>query len=310
MSLSPPQWTTDEFASGVARGIEIFREERLGEAREDYSSHFGEALAAIEDVLELSTDLRAVHKVGGRIVSNLLYLEAFRYVAAPPISTEDLETLSGIRRGHFAEANLWPAIVDTVMDLIDAQRFPWVQDSREPTEEERNSAMVATAALIASRRIMTARANESKTAQEELVKAALIGAGFIEVDARAIATLRTAPSPGEFCGESLLGSRKADIIVGLWDDRVLAIECKVSNSAVNSIKRVKNDAGGKAARWIGEFGTQLIVPAAVIAGVYKVGSLSSAQSVGLTIWWSHDIQRMVEWIDQTRGARRSSPRRR
>jgi len=160
--------------------------------------------------------------------------------------------------------------------------------------------VIATAAQIAARRVMTARANESKDAQEELVKAALRTAGFGEVKPRTINTLRTAPKPGEFCGESMLGTRKADLVVGLWDDRILAIECKVSNSKINSVKRIKNDAAVKAKLWIQEFGDRLIVPAAVIAGVFHPPNLLSAQYDGLTIWWSHDIDQMISWIARTR----------
>jgi hypothetical protein len=98
----------------------------------------------------------------------------------------------------------------------------------------------------------------------------------------------------------MLGSRKADFVIGLWDDRILAVECKVSNSKINSIKRVKNDAAVKAKLWIQEFGDRLIVPAAVIAGVYNPANLLSAQRDGLTIWWSHDIAQMISWIDRAR----------
>jgi hypothetical protein len=190
--------------------------------------------------------------------------------------------------------------VGTILALVDTHRFPWVVDGREPTEAERRAAVVSTAAQIAARRILTARANESKNAQEELVKAALRAAGFDEVRPRVISTLRTAPRPGEFCGESMLGSRKADLVISLWDDRVLAIECKVSNSKINSVKRVKNDAAVKAKLWIQELGDRLIVPAAVIAGVYHPPNLLSAQHDGLTIWWSHDIAQMILWINETK----------
>jgi XamI restriction endonuclease len=183
---------------------------------------------------------------------------------------------------------------------VDTHRFPWLVDGREPTEAERHAAVVSTAAQIASRRILTARANEAKAAQEDPVRAALTESGFLEVPARVISTLRTAPSPGEFCGESMLGSRKADVVIGLLDDRVLAVECKVSNFRLNSVKRIKNDAAVKAKLWIQEFGDRLIVPAAVIAGVYHPPNLVSAQRDGLTIWWSHDIAQMVSWIDQAR----------
>jgi XamI restriction endonuclease len=300
MSLSAPRWTLDQFTEGAARGIEIFRIERLNEAREDYISHFNEARSAIEDLLELSTDLTTLQQTGRAAVADYGCLEALRYIAAPPVSTDDLETLSGVAERNFDADGQWPDVIATVLALVDTQRFPWLTDNREPTEAERHAAIISTAAQIASRRILTARANEAKAAQEELVRTALSDSGFTEVPARVIDTLRTAPDPGEFCGESMLGSRKADFVIGLWDDRIMAVECKVSNSRINSVKRIKNDAAVKATRWILELGDRLIVPAAVIAGVYHPPNLVSAQRDGLTIWWSHDLDQMITWIDQAR----------
>ena len=86
MTLSPPLWTLEQFTQGVERGIEIFRDERLNEAREDYSSHFNEAQSAVEDLLELSTDLATLTQTGGSAVADAGYLEALRYLAAPPVS--------------------------------------------------------------------------------------------------------------------------------------------------------------------------------------------------------------------------------
>jgi XamI-like restriction endonuclease len=300
VSLLPPRWTLDQFTDGVTRAIEVFRIERLNEAREDYTSHFDEARAAVEDLLELSTGLTTLDRTGRAALADAGYLEALRYIAAPPVSFDDLETLSGVAAGEFQADGKWQTVIATVLALVDTRRFGWLADGREPTEAERNAAIVATAAQIASRRIMTARANEAKAAQEDLVRTALTGYGYTEVTARVINTLRDAPSPSEFCGESMLGSRKADFVIGLWDDRILAVECKVSNSKINSIKRVKNDAAVKAKLWIQEFGDRLIVPAAVIAGVYNPANLVSAQRDGLTIWWSHDIAQMISWIDRAR----------
>jgi XamI restriction endonuclease len=300
MTLSAPRWTLDQFTEGAARGIEVFRAERLNEAREDYISHFNEARSAIEDLLELSTNLTTLQVTGRAAVTDTNYLEALRYIAAPPVSTDDLETLSGVAERNFDADGQWPDVIATVLALLDTQRFPWLTDNREPTQAERYAATISTAAQIAARHILTARANEAKTAQEQLVQAALSRYGFAEVPPRVISTLRTAPDPGQFCGESMLGSRKADFVIGLWDDRILAVECKVSNSKVNSVKRIKNDAAVKARLWIQEFGDRLIVPAAVISGVYHPPNLLSAQRDGLTIWWSHDIDQMITWIDQAR----------
>lgn len=287
----------------MARGTEIFREQRLSEAREDYSSHFSEAQGAVEDLLELTIDLATLEQIGGKAIIDGGYLEAVRYLAAPPLSSDDLETLSGIPERQYAKADKWPIIVDTVRTYIDSHRFPWIVGNHEPTEFERYAAIIATAAQIAAERIRTARRNESKKEQEELVKAALRAANFEQVRAREIASPRSFPKLGEFSGESKIGRKKADVVVGLPDDRILAIECKVSNSKVNSTKRIA-EASAKAKEWIEDFGVLGIVPSAVIAGVYNPGNLIAAQSHGLTIWWSHDlatmnISAMISWIDDT-----------
>jgi XamI-like restriction endonuclease len=159
---------------------------------------------------------------------------------------------------------------------------------------------MASAALIASRRVMTARAHESKSEQEQLVKDRLIQESFKEVPPRDIPTLDQAPELGEFCGESMFGSRKADVVIRLWDRRELALECKVSNSSTNSVKRLNNDAAVKAGIWLGEFGTAQTVPAAMLAGVFKRHNLEQAQGGGLTLFWSHDLDELISFIDSTR----------
>jgi hypothetical protein len=303
MSLSPPRWTPEQFAQGVARSVEIFREQRLNEARDDYSSHFDEARSAVEDLLELTTDLTALEQVNSEAIIDGGYLRALRYVAAPPVSDDDLETLSGVPERHYSEPDKWPLVVDTIKTYIDSHRFPWVVDNHDPTEQEKHAAIISTAAQMAAQRVLTARRNEAKAEQEELVKEALRQAGFQEVRARDIRSSRSFPRLGEFCGESKVGDKKADIVVGLRDERLLAIECKVSNSKVNSTKRIA-EAVGKARGWLEDFGALGIVPCAVIAGVYNVSNLIVAQERGLTIWWSHDLETMnvaamVEWISLT-----------
>jgi hypothetical protein len=100
--------------------------------------------------------------------------------------------------------------------------------------------------------------------------------------------------------ECLLGNRKADLVVGLYDQRIMSTECKVSNSATNSVKRLNNDAAAKAEAWLADFGRNNIVPTAVLSGVYKTHNLVNAQDRGLTLFWAHDIEKMIQWIQRTR----------
>lgn len=297
MSTSPPRWSLLQFADGAARGVSEFRRTRLSEEVGVYSDYFEQARAAVEEMLELTDDLRDPLPQARTAASTLLH--PLRYVAAPPISTDDLVTLSGARRdlGSAQDAEL---VVETVMKVADRHRFPWLVHGGEPTESEKVAAVVATASAMATQQVQTWRRNDSKRLQENLVKKSLLEAGFVEEAARRIRTPRDFPSPGALYSESRVHEDKFDVVVGLWDDRILCIECKVSNSAVNSYKRIKGDAASKAVRVLRALGEAVIVPSAVIAGVYLPANLYEAQQAGLVIWWSHDMQQLLDWVRSTK----------
>lgn len=78
----------------------------------------------------------------------------------------------------------------------------------------------------------------------------------------------------------------------------MAIECKVSSSAVNSIKRLNNDAAVQAAVWRSEFGAAQVIPVAVLDGVFALKNPIDAQSRGLVIFWASDLDAITDWIRQ------------
>lgn len=286
------------------KAIEAFRDERMKEPLEKYLEEFEEYRDAFDELMETTVDLRELSTKAMDILTNDALCEALRYLPGPPISLDDLKVIaqapSLAPKALRADPELARRIIDTVMMGLDRRRFPWVSEDREATEQERASAVLASAAMIATRKVETARRNEGKEAQENRVRDVLKGHGLTQVDTRQVRTLSDAPQPGEFCMESLLGTRKADIIVGLWDRRVLPIECKVSNSATNSIKRLNNDAAAKAQAWRQDFGESQVVPSAVLSGVYKLKNLEDAQDRHLTIFWAHSLDELLKFIDQTR----------
>ena len=103
---------------------------------------------------------------------------------------------------------------------------------------------------------------------------------------------------GEFCRQSNVGGTRADFTVGLRD-RLLLIECKASNSEVNSYKRLNHEIGDKAAVWKRSFG-ESVIPAAVLAGVFTVENLGEAQRGGIAIFWEHDFGTLLEYVTSIR----------
>lgn len=298
--IEPPTWSKDQLELDRQKAIAEFTRERLEEPLEDYLEAFDSHQSVIEELLELTVDLANIEESALDILSDAKLLEAFRYLGAPPISLDDYKTLADTRSLSRAYLLSSPEtvqrLVNVVKQVLDRRRFAWVSEGREPSEAERSAAIMASAALVAASRAQTERRSKGKDQQEAGVKAALSQMGFVEVSSRAMPNLSFAPSPGEFCGESKLGTRKGDIIVRLWDQRLMPIECKVSNSSTNSVKRLNNDAAVKAVNWREDFGRRQVVPAAVLGGVYKLHNLLEAQDRGLTLFWGHDLTPLTDWI--------------
>lgn len=303
MALPPPQWTSEQLDEHRGRALAVFREQRIQEPLEAYVEAFSSYSGVVAGLLAETLDLARLRDVTAEFLAKPDVLAAVRYLASPPISKDDLEALAETKvslRALRSDAKAALRVVDQVLVGLDANRFPWVMEDREASANERAAAVLATAALMAVRRVMTRRANEAKTDQERLVKERLKLAGMTEVAARTITTLDNAPRLGEFCGESMFGGRKADVIIRLWDGRVMPAECKVSNSATNSVKRLNNDAAVKAGVWIDAFGTLQTVPAAILAGVFKLHNLEDAQKRKLTLFWAHDLGALVSFVSSTR----------
>jgi hypothetical protein len=303
LSQAAPKWTADQLAEDAAESIRRFREVRLREPLEEYLEYFNEYREQVEDLIEGTVDLTELSDQAVELLTQPEQLTAIRYLASPAISEDDLKVLAEAVLSATrlrAEPDMARRVIDTVMLGLDRERFPWVAESREPTAIERAAAVVSTAALIATQKVQTDRRNTAKSDQEQAVADILLANGFTQVLTRKVENVTHLPNPGEFCAEALFGTRKADLIVRLWDGRAMPTECKVSNSSTNSVKRLNNDAAAKAKTWIQEFGTATCVPAAVLSGVFKVHNLESAQSDGLTLFWAHRLQAMVDFIAMTR----------
>ena len=205
-------------------------------------------------------------------------------------------------RGRIArEPDRARKLMDTILTGLDWERFPWLTESRPASAAERDAATLASAALRATRLTETKRRTQGKKEQENAVKAFLTTeCGFTEAPLNDIPHMHLAPPPGQFCGEVLVGSRRSDVPIRLWDGRLMPTECKVSNSGTNSYKRINNDAAVKAVVWKSEFGPVNCLPVAILSGVFTLSNLEYAQNHGLALFWAHDLKPMKDFIESTR----------
>lgn len=305
--VPPPRWTEEQLTEDAAEAVQRFREIRMHEPLEQYLEQFDSFRGTMEDLIEGTVDFTQLRAQAAELLSEPDVLTAARYLAGPPISADDLKELAGdgvslAPTRLKGDPQMAERVVDTILLGLDRVRFPWVGEVREPTDAEREIAVVATAAMIATQKVQTARRNEAKDEQEEAVAEILKQNGFTQVPTRTVQNISHFPGMGEFCRESDFGGRKADLIVRLWDGRILPVECKVSNSSTNSVKRLNNDAAAKAEVWIKEFGTATVIPAAVLSGVFKIHNLENAQQRGLTLFWGHRLDAMISFIEETRPA--------
>jgi hypothetical protein len=295
-----PQWTSDELELWRQQSVDLFRRARLDEPLEIYGEAFDQYRGAVEALIEQTVDLSKLREQAQKVLADPINREIVRYLAGPPISEDDLNTLIDIPaitvRRITATPDLAQRAIDLIMNGLDQRRFPWVRDGRDPTEAEKLAAVIASAALLAYRRVATNRRNYGKDQQEAAVMEKLTAIGWKTVARRKFTSVDDAPKPGEFCRETIVGSNKADLLVRLMDRRLMPIECKVSNSSLNSIKRL-NDALKKAKEWTDDFGKSWVVPVAVLSGVFNLKHLMQTQQRGLALFWAHDLDRLAVWIE-------------
>jgi hypothetical protein len=110
-----PRWTTKQLITEAHRAREIFREERLREPLEKWKEIFEQKADEFRELLDTHgvADPRSLTPVKlGEIFQQGLG-DVLRYLAAPPISEDDLKVL--------AEASLAPTVV--AKDADAAQRI-------------------------------------------------------------------------------------------------------------------------------------------------------------------------------------------
>lgn len=294
----PPRWSADELDAWRASALAAFVKERGREGTAAYASAFQRLRPQVEATFAATGDLGTWQP--DLLVNQPALVSPMRYLIAPLISADDLETLvEGRTRNKRISTDVAARVTTLVEASLDPIRYPWLRAGRDPSDAERRSAIDWTTGVWASEQVRTARKTESSRRQEAAVATLLRELGYEHSGKRRFTALDELPR-GSFGGEAVLAGAKADVPVRLHDGRLLAIECKVSNSAVNSVKRLLRETGGKARAWREAYGQQ-VVPAAVLSGVFKLSDLLAAQeSHRIALFWETDLSPLADFLERSK----------
>jgi predicted GNAT family acetyltransferase len=290
-------WTRDELEERRALAEDLFRQERRNEGPRAFAETYRRFEPAVRHALAVTNDCRTI--TAQLFLDDPLLWVPLRYYCAPPISEEDLWTMVGKKFKRVPE-DYAEDTASALIDVLDVVRLPWLEEGREPTEAEREAAVLATTQLVAYERLRTARRGQAAKVQEAFVAEQLRGIGFDLDMSRASVLALDDLGRGTFSRERKLYGEKCDLPVRLLDGRLLALECKVSNGPKNGWKRIHRDVIGKAEIWGSEFGRQVIT-GAVVAGAYDLSCLVKAQERGIFLFWQQDIASLLEFVTVASG---------
>jgi hypothetical protein len=309
----PPQtWTEKELQRDAEAARRLFVSDRLAALGREQAAYESGIRAHAETVRELLARTHDLSKISARSINERAVLDIARYVVVPPISLDDLDTLTDApfgrwvgqttERGARPSETAFETAAKVISERLDRERASWLKGKRGPTAAERDTFARWTAGLRASGEIQTARRMESSTRQEGAARAAAQKARYNAVTPPATLAdpIKEMPPASYASASRRLADTNMDIPVRLKDGHgtgllFLALEAKVSNSTLNSRKRLL-EVLRKRERWDASGKLYRFRTGAVLAGVYDVRRLIEAQDGGVFVFWEHRLSDLTAFL--------------
>ena len=272
----------------------------------DWHAAVAEARSAISAALRASDYLR---DVTGAIRDSGEHSRVIRHILAPPLSQDQFSLCyPGWSKSSEKQGGRRPSEATgvAVTKAVNERRWkaltPWLETGRKPTRRELERVYWAIGTIIASQQFATVQRNRAAHKQEQDVVAILLRLGWTRMpsslrDTRASLPERHFMHKTRFATEN--EPQEVDIALGLRGSVVLAMECKVTNDATNSVKRI-NDVLKKATAWKSHWGS-FVKPAALLQGVIAERDVFRLLDANVEVFWSHDLMRFEQWLGDALG---------
>lgn len=309
---APGTWSQAELEADAAEAKRRFVDERLAALEVERKTYREAHRAYAETVRSLLAATSDLGEITGASLQDRAHLDFARQLAVPPISVDDLDTLTdsvfGNWLGQTTDRGMRPtdAAFDEaariIGERIDRERAPWLTGNRDPNDAERRTFIEWAAAAPAAGRVLTLRRSQASARQEAATRAAAEHAEYSEVTPPGALTDPIVQMPaGTYASASRkLSGTNMDVPIRLAEHHptgllFLAVECKASNSSLNSRKRLI-EVGRKREVWDSSGQLYRFRTAAVLSGVHDVQRLLEAQAAGVLLFWEHRLSDLTTFL--------------
>lgn len=284
----------------LARKLYIEGADPEGEAT-DWAASLAEIRLKVVSALTASRELRDIRSSLEEDGSHMLI---FRHLLAPPKSQDQFKLLcdewskGSEKSGRPQQPGAVHAVSEVLERWMDRAIAPWLAANRSPTETERELLIERVISFIAPKLTDTQKRIRLSAEQESAVVRLLMDLEWKQLPSVTIDTRAAIPSK-HFMNKTRFATatttaQEVDIACGFASSYVAAMECKVTNDATNSVKRV-NDVLKKAAAWKSHWGS-FVETAALLQGVIKPDDVQRLTDEGVKVFWSHDLDAFAEWV--------------
>lgn len=268
---------------------------------DDWNEALRLARKVVAAALRASNYLRAPEKA---LVQSGIHMMTFRNLLAPPVSQDQFALLCPEWSKRTEHPNRKMALKEAVaaaaivLQWLHKAAAPWLQAEREPTRAELRGALNRASFFIAAQRVQTIQRGRVSVEQEGAVVTLLCALGWEKRPSRLIDT-RASVAPMTFMHKTRFATKttapqEVDIACGLRGTVVAAIECKVTNDEINSIKRI-NDILKKATAWHEHWGS-FVKTVAILQGVIAAKDVDRLTDANVHVFWSHDLDAFKHWL--------------